>query len=236
MMRISQRKQTILPTLILLSCLICSCDDIEYTDIKELEVIPGDEQILIQWEFEESCLDVYDAFVISRTFASGLDIWEDMVWSEPIDFRLATYWSSRYGQFLDTTADNGRQCYYSVWLVGSVSESFSEVDSGIPEDGFPNPRPDAPHGFSVSYSNDSSTIWINWIAPEGCDGLYYYYASDDSIDFDWTSDSLYDPVSLSSLLTVENRRDGSIEYYKFIALVDGILTEPSEPVLIIHNP
>ena len=211
---------------------LISCVKEEASEFKELRVIPGDEKILIQWEFSPYWYGPWDGFSIGRS--SDKNNWGILVNCSPVDYKLATYWSSRFGQFLDTVVENEQKYFYRAALVGFELGSSSEIVSGTPKQGLPSPRPSAPHSFRTEYFSVSSVIVIEWASPKGCDGLYYYYSSSDSNSFDWTSYEFYDPYPLRSQPTIRNRNDGSTEYYKFIALVDGILSEPSQAVLIEH--
>jgi hypothetical protein len=208
------------------------CGNQEISEFKELRVIAGDKKILIQWEFSPDWQGPWDSFSVVRS--SDKKNWVILVSCYPIDYKLATYRSNRFGQFLDTMAENEQKYFYRVSLVGLEWGSSSEIVSCTPKQGLPNPRPSAPSSFRIEYSTDTTVIIIKWAEPKRCDGLYYYTSSD-SNSFDWTAYEFYDPLPLRNQLAVRNRKDGSLEYYKFIALVDGILSEPSEDVLVEHK-
>jgi len=225
-----QRKSIII---IIFFCIFCGSK--ETSEFKELRVIPGDRKILIQWEFSSPYWygGPWDGFDIIRS--KDKKTWESILECYPIDLHAASYWSSRFGQFLDTTVENNQKYFYRANLVGFEWGDASDIVSGIARAGLPNPRPIGPHSLNVSYSKDSSVIVIRWVPPQGCDGLYYFYSSGDSNSFDWTPYAFFDPFPLQTQLAVKNRKDGSREYYKFVTLVDGILSEPSEAVLIEHK-
>lgn len=205
--------------------------------IERMWVLPGDKVVYLQWSVNDSSDEVFSS-----------EFWGVKIYradSSPTGFiMIKEKWYDNRLLFglIDSTVQNSihYEYYIKVTFHSEIATPYdiSDTLSVVPYLGAPDPIPTAPASLTIVAEGDS--FLMSWVPPENCDSLYYLLMSTDNQyyehdELNWNPNP-YDPIELEiPQYYFSNLHDGKIRYYKVIALVDSILSYPSECDSIKHE-
>lgn len=207
--------------------------------ISEFWVLPGSGTVYIQW-----CLDT-DVWFDESPELLGVEIYRaDSSSCNFKEIQWHTYGDMQYWGVLDSTVqDSIHYIYYikvNFYMEPEIPVPYdiSDTISVFPFPDAEDPIPDAPESLSIVSEADSFSM--SWVPPANCDSLYYLLISEDNQTYNNVYENWYpnwfEPIWLSTpQYYFRNLHDGKIRYYKVIALVDSIISYPSECDSIKHE-